>query len=305
MLAQRQAEFIERKQCINCTSTRLTEISHGRFADQPLASFIQGDPWGESPMPYLQEAEWALVQCLDCQQMFHRRILNAEWNDRRFTNWMSASAIEEFEKRRGISSPSMIFDRARDHIEHVLRIERLTRSIRNQLPIRLLDFGCGFGDFLSVCERFGFKAVGVDRALPRIEEAVVKVHSSLDELGGTEPFHAITLFEVLEHLEEPAFILAQLARRLMPGGLLILETPNCEGVSGIKTHEDYDKVHPLEHINAFTHKTLKSIAERQGFHCIKRGPAYVTAERGRVFKRDAKHLLGRDGISTRLYFRRA
>jgi 2-polyprenyl-3-methyl-5-hydroxy-6-metoxy-1,4-benzoquinol methylase len=302
MLTQQQAEFIERRHCINCNSTRLAEISHGRLADRPLADFLEADPWGESPVPYLQRAEWVLVRCSDCQQIFHKLILNAEWNERRFTTWMSADAIKEFENQRGIASASKKFDRARSYVEHILRIEKLTRSVRGDRPIRLLDFGCGFGHFLLTCERFGFDAVGVDRATPRIEGAVVKVYPSLIDLSGAEPFHAITLFEVLEHLDEPATMLRQLAERLVSGGLLILETPDCEGVTGIKTREDYDKVHPLEHINAFTHETLKSIAERHGFRHIKRGTTYVTAERLRVLKREAKHLLGRDGISTQLYF---
>jgi 2-polyprenyl-3-methyl-5-hydroxy-6-metoxy-1,4-benzoquinol methylase len=305
MLTHRQAEFIERTHCINCNSTRLSEISRGRFMERPLVDFMEADPWGESPLPHLQKADWVLTRCLGCQQVFHKRILNAEWNERRFTNWMSAEALEEFLNQRGLTSPSRKFDQARAHVEHILRIEMLTRSIRGEYPIRLLDFGCGFGDFVSMCERFGLQAVGVDRATPRIEGSDVKVYSSLDEFGTTELFHAITLFEVLEHLDEPAAILAQLAKRLMVGGLLILETPDCKRVTSIKTHTDYDLVHPLEHINAFTHKTLKSIAERQGFHHIKRGPAYVTAERRRILKRDAKHLLGQDGISTQLYFRKA
>ena len=84
---------------------------------------------------------------------------------------------------------------------------------------------------------------------------------------------------------------------------MILETPDCKGVTDIKTHNDYDKIHPLEHINAFDHETLISIAERHGFHHIKkRGPAHVTAERIRVLKGEAKNLFGRDGISTQLYF---
>lgn len=218
---------------------------------------------------------------------------------------MSTDAIKKFENWRGLASASKRFDRARSHIEHILRIEKFTRSVRGQRPIRLLDFGCGFGDFLSTCEQFGLKAIGVDRATPRIEGAVVKVYSSLNELSATEAFHAITLFEVLEHLDEPATVLAQLAERLMSGGVLILETPDCEGVTDIKTHEDYDKVHPLEHINAFTHETLISIAERHGFRYIKRGAVHVTAERMRVLKREVKHLLRRDGISTQLYFRKA
>jgi len=285
MLSQSQAEFTERNHCINCNSTRLSEISHGRFMDPPLRDFLEADPWGESPVPYLQDAEWVLVRCSECQQLFHKRILNAAWNEQRFTTWMSADAIAKFEDERGWTSFSSKFDRARRHVEHVLRIEKFTRLIRGDRPVRLLDFGCGFGDFVCACERFGFDAVGVDRAKPRIASAVVRIYSSLDDLDETEPFHVVTLFEVLEHLDEPASVLKQLSGRSVSGGLLILETPDCKGVTDLKSRTDYDLIHPLEHINAFTHETLISIAERHGFRHIKnRGPAHVTAERIRVLK---------------------
>jgi hypothetical protein len=218
---------------------------------------------------------------------------------------MSAAAIEEFLKRCGETSVSKVFDRTRSSVEHILRIEKFTRSIRGHRPIRLLDFGCSFGDFVHICERFGFESVGVDCARPRMEGAVAKIYASLDDLNGVEPFHVITLFQVLEHLDEPAIMLSRLAERLVSGGLLILETPDCKGVTGLKTRRDYDMIHPLEHINAFTHKTLISIAQRRGFHRIKRrGPVHVTAERSRVLKREVKHLLGGDGISTQLYLQK-
>jgi 2-polyprenyl-3-methyl-5-hydroxy-6-metoxy-1,4-benzoquinol methylase len=305
MLSQPQAEFIERTTCINCNSSQLAEISRGRYRDQPLVGFLEADPWGESPMPYLQSAEWILVGCSNCRQMFHKKILDAEWNERRFSTWMSADAMKIFNDRFSVSSAAAKFDVERTHVGHILRIEKLTRHVRNGDAVRLLDFGCGFGEFLFTSERFGFEVVGVDRATPRIAGALVKVHPSLEDLDEVKQFHAITLFEVLEHLDDPAQVLKQLSERLRSGGLLILETPDCTGVTGIKTHDDYLKVHPLEHINAFTHETLKSIAGRHGFCPIQRGPTHVTAERIRVIKQEAKHLLARDGISTQLYFRKS
>lgn len=299
-----QAEFVERARCIACASPDLSELSRGRFSDQPLRAFIEADPWGESPLPHLEQAEWVLVRCRHCEQVFHRRVLSEEWNQRRFTRWMSAEAIAEFEARLARTQPGRTFDKARDHVAHVLRLEKLTRSLRDMGPVRLLDFGCGWGQFLLVCQQFGFDACGVDRSTARAERSLVKILASLEELAGRPRFHVITLFEVLEHLDDPAAILRALGEWIVPGGLLVLETPDCAGVTGIRTHDDYLKVHPLDHINAFTHATLTAIAQRHGFDPISRGVAYVTADRERLVKAEAKHLLGRDARSTQLYFRR-
>jgi 2-polyprenyl-3-methyl-5-hydroxy-6-metoxy-1,4-benzoquinol methylase len=301
------AEFVERTSCINCSSDQLTELSRGCFSEQPLLGFIESDPWGESPLPYLDNAEWILVRCAGCNQVFHRKVLNDTWNEKRFSTWMSAEAMREFELRLGRESPlpQRQFAKAREHIEHILRIEKLTKSIRKpNEALRLLDFGCGWGEFLAACEHFGFSAYGVDRSTPRIAAATIRIFQSLDELENEAAFHAVTLFEVLEHLDEPAAVLSRLSQLLAPGGVLVLETPDCKDITSIQSHRDYRKVHPLEHINAFTTETLTSIATRQGFSPIRRGTAHVTSSLFQVARKEIKHWLGRDGRSTQLYFRK-
>jgi 2-polyprenyl-3-methyl-5-hydroxy-6-metoxy-1,4-benzoquinol methylase len=296
------AVFVERKSCINCASTNYLELASGKFTDEPLMGFLAADPWGEDPLPYLRCATWSLARCADCSQVFHRFILNEEWNERRFSKWMTADAIRAFGRRLGPAF-QLTFDTAVHHVEHILRIERLTRGLRGPGPVCLLDFGCGFGHFLEACTQFGFEATGIDRSIGRRTEARIKILPSLAEIKG-KMFHAITLFETLEHLDTPSEMLRELSRHLVDEGILVLETPNCDGVHGINTKQDYMSVHPLEHINAFTHDTLKSIAERASFKCIDRGPAFVTANHKSAVKRLAKHLLKRDGRSTQLYFRK-
>lgn len=116
------------------------------------------------------------------------------------------------------------------------------------------------------------------------------VLASIDELTGQ--FHAITLFEVLEHLDDPSGILKQLRGHLAPGGILILETPDCTGVERIETVHDYECIHPLQHINGFTPATLRSIAERFGFKAIRPPVSHVTANPIKVAKTEVRRLLG-------------
>lgn len=293
-----QAHFIERQNCINCGSGHLKEISHGKYWDEPLRGFLAADPWGEQPLPFLKDSIWSLIRCEACSQLFHRYILDEEWNERRFSKWMSVDALKEFEDRVG-PSYDRTFSHALHHVEHVMRIASLTKA----RPIRLLDFGCGSGEFLESCNLFGIDAVGVDRSIGRRSVARVTIHSSLDQLRG-RTFDAITLFEVLEHLDNPAQILAELFHFMKPNGILVLETPDCSGVSDIKTLSGYRKLHPLDHINAFTHATLKSIAERQGFKMIDRPATVVTTGILKTVKRLARVTI-KDGKSTQLYFRRA
>jgi 2-polyprenyl-3-methyl-5-hydroxy-6-metoxy-1,4-benzoquinol methylase len=299
---KQQCVFVERRNCISCQSAKLTELSQGRYLDDPLRGFLAGDPWGVDPLQFLQTAQWSLTKCADCSQVFHRFILNAEWNERRFSEWMNSEAIQEFEARLHAKNPMWRFEKEVQHISHILRIEKLTRKLRGNRPVKLLDFGCGWGDFLNSCQRFGFDVLGVDRSTARRQGATVKIEPSLSNVIG--PFHAIVLFETLEHLDNPLEILAALNPLLTPGGILVLETPDCSGVTDIRTNRDYLLVHPLEHINAFTHETLKSIARRCGFKHMSRPAAFITADLFRVAKVFTKTAIRRGEDSTQLYFRK-
>lgn len=284
----KKARFIQRKQCINCSSTNLKTLSSGKFNHDPLKGFIEADPWGEDPLPYLEDAEWKLVECEDCHQKFHQNILAEEFNDIRFNKWMNQEAIDQFISKK--TTPNTIFNKSVEYIQHILQIEEMTKKLRGRDAIKLLDFGCGHGQFLAICKQFGINGFGVDRAIDRIKYGQVTILPSLDDLHESN-FHVITLFEVLEHLDNPAPILKALHKRLVRGGLLILETPDCEGINDITDQVSYRKIHPLDHINAFTHASLCNIAKQFGFMPIKTSKSYVTTHLRKVVKTSVKQAI--------------
>ncbi|GAO34675.1 type 12 methyltransferase [Sulfuricella sp. T08] len=300
------AQFVERTTCISCGSTRLAELSTGLFNEKPLCDFILNDPWGENPAPYLRGKHWSYVQCSDCGQAFHKYILAPDWNERRFSQWMTQEAIEEFE--RPFKTTEYVFSKAVQYTKHVLQLERLSRSLCSGKPVRLLDFGCGYGEFLAMCDLYGFEAYGVDRSSAKRENGrFARIFPELEDLksSGISAFHVITLFEVLEHLDDPRSLLEVLKEYLVTGGILILETPDCSGINGISTLDDYRKIHPLEHINGFTPATMRGLAESMGFAPIKKPVSFVTTDPMRVVKTVAKQIVGGAiGAGTQQYFRK-
>ena len=290
--------FVERFACIACGGGHLETLANGRFADEPLRSFIEDDPWGECPLPYIEHEPWEFVRCQACEQKFHKRILSPAWQHVLFTQWMTDAAIRHFEELHGVNKPGVVFQKTQDAVRHVLRIQKMTRDLRlEEEPLRILDFGCGWGRFLAVASLFGAEAYGIDKDQDRqrgAEDLGVHVKHSLDELDPSLKgnLHAITLFQVLEHLEHPAAELEELRQWLQPGGILVLETPNCEGIMGIRSPQEYRGINPLSHINAFTPKTLRSIAERLGFRLVAPAAAHCTSEAKSVAKTEVKRGLG-------------
>ena len=106
-----------------------------------------------------------------------------------------------------------------------------------------LDVGCGAGLLTEPLARLGARVSGFDASPELID--VARRHAAamgldidyragdVQELEGR--FDLITCMEVIEHVADPAAFVQALARRLAPGGLLILSTPNATGWSKLLT----------------------------------------------------------------------
>jgi 2-polyprenyl-6-hydroxyphenyl methylase/3-demethylubiquinone-9 3-methyltransferase len=102
-----------------------------------------------------------------------------------------------------------------------------------------LDVGCGAGLLAEPLARLGAQVTGLDASPDLI--AVAREHArsagleidyragELSELQGQ--FDLITCMEVIEHVADPAQFVGAVAKRLAPGGLLIMSTPNATGWS--------------------------------------------------------------------------
>jgi len=305
---QERAAFIDRSACISCGSTALQALSGGAFTDEPLHGILAKQAWGEDPMPFIAHERWRYVRCSACSQTFHQRILAPAWTERLYARWETQEAMEAFLAANATWQGHQ--ERGAGFVAHALRLHRLAGGATRERPPRVLDFGCGHGEFVALCRMLGFDAVGVDFAPDRRKFGMVDVFTSLDELRGArahEPaFDAVTLFEVLEHLADPRGVLEQLAQMMRPGAALVLETPDTTGVSGLQSFEDYLAIGPLGHINGFTPATLRAIAERAGFRAAHAPPAWVTASWPQAAKSSAKNLLARwRQLRTSQYFVRA
>jgi len=96
----------------------------------------------------------------------------------------------------------------------------------------LLDIGCGNGAFLgafgSVYPNWRMTGMELNDRNRSVVEAIPGVESfhigSIESLSGQ--FNIITLIHALEHIPDPAQFLDVLKEKLLPSGILIIQTPN-------------------------------------------------------------------------------
>jgi SAM-dependent methyltransferase len=113
----------------------------------------------------------------------------------------------------------------------------LIKSATKKSKGSLLDYGCGVGVFTARAERQGWSVQGIElsdgaRSLANEKLKKGSVVKDRSELSPSS-YDAVTLFHVLEHLEDPNEVLQWVRERLNPGGALIIAVPNYESPDAV------------------------------------------------------------------------
>lgn len=110
----------------------------------------------------------------------------------------------------------------------------VSRSAPGSDSRTVLDVGCGDGRFLDAMARLGWRTVGTEIALAGARLSSPRQRVVVGELAAIAPepfFHAITFWDVLEHLPNPSEHVREASRRLRPGGVMAISMPNVRGTT--------------------------------------------------------------------------
>jgi 2-polyprenyl-3-methyl-5-hydroxy-6-metoxy-1,4-benzoquinol methylase len=142
----------------------------------------------------------------------------------------------------------------------------------------ILDYGCGTGMFLGVCQLAGWTAYGCepDSGAAHIAKSIgVTVFSDKadikERLVGTQ-FDAITLWHVLEHVTDLNETLSFFRERLSADGVLMIALPNHRSFDADYYGEFWAAYDVPRHLYHFHKDTIQTLLSRFGFYLVETLP---------------------------------
>jgi 2-polyprenyl-3-methyl-5-hydroxy-6-metoxy-1,4-benzoquinol methylase len=140
---------------------------------------------------------------------------------------------------------------------------------------RVLDIGCGRGLVLSMAESEGWEACGLEfsdesAAYARNELGLDVRTGNIKDAGfPDDDFDVVTIWHVLEHMEDPVGTIKECYRVLKPGGLLLISLPNMRSLQSVMTGRHWFHLDVPYHLYHFTTESLKQLLNSHSFKVMK------------------------------------
>lgn len=163
-------------------------------------------------------------------------------------------------------------------VYHLVRKFTLSKKLRlvNSLSSisKILDIGCGTGEFLHICKQNGWNAYGIEPGEKARNFAIenyglnVKKEEEIQVLENNS-FDIITLWHVLEHISNIHELRGELKRLLKKDGRLIVAVPSCNSLDANIYGKNWAAYDVPRHLYHFTPENIKHLFEEAGMQIEK------------------------------------
>ena len=202
---------------------------------------------------------WNLMRCENCGLLFVDP--QPSWEE------LSAHYPKEYHAYLRKESKMTAFLRGFGLRNRVISILKRTTAQKG----RILDVGCATGDFLHTFKKMtdwnveGLEIVPEAAAAARAKGLNI-IEAELETAAlETDNYDVITLWDVLEHVQDPAMVLQICNDLLKPEGILVLKCPDPAGKEALLFKENWIGYEAPQHLFGFPRAVLKNKLEEVGF----------------------------------------
>jgi 2-polyprenyl-3-methyl-5-hydroxy-6-metoxy-1,4-benzoquinol methylase len=228
-----------------------------KLSSCPLCGKSIFSPFLKSTDFFLTKEEFMIVSCSNCGMKF----VNPRPDEKEIGKYYESTDYMSHDtgKKTGLN---FLYRRARN-----FSLKKKFKIIEEYAKgKKLLDFGCGTGEFIFFCKQNGFNVKGIEpgerpRSFAR-NKYQLEVHEEtyLSHLTHQE-FDIITLWHVLEHVHLLNERMKKIAEIMNPDGTLIIAVPNCNSWDAHYYGKFWAAYDLPRHLYHFSPETMKILAQ--------------------------------------------
>jgi SAM-dependent methyltransferase len=161
---------------------------------------------------------------------------------------------------------NLVADVENEHFWFAARNDVILATMRDVIGplsgMRLLDIGCGTGFVTAALEASGMEAWGIDMHRAALSHARTRIRGPLFSTHTTmlpffRDFDIVSLFDVIEHIDDDVTAVANAATVLQPNGFVVITVP-----AGPKLWTTYDEV--IGHKRRYDRQGLVRVLRQSG-----------------------------------------
>ena len=161
-----------------------------------------------------------------------------------------------------------------EKVKHVNLKNKYKMTTEGMKAGKMLDIGCGVGDFLKTMEEHQWQVFGIEpdedakNIVRKRTKAELYSPSEIVKLQD-ESFDLITLWHVLEHIEDLNNELNELKRLIKRSGRIVIAVPNYKSYDGQYYKQYWGAYDVPRHLSHFNKQTLSKIFASKGLELKK------------------------------------
>lgn len=154
---------------------------------------------------------------------------------------------------------------------HLLRFKLIQQYIKSG---DLFDLGVGWGHFLLAGKQLGYNVYGIEISKNPYTYARDDLKLPVDHVDffqmdkADASFDLITLWDVLEHIDDAGRMVERCVALLKTNGYLFIQVPQVDSFIAKRQQEKWNMV-SLDHVNYFSKKTITLLLERKGLEVVR------------------------------------
>ena len=220
---------------------------------------------------FLIKNKWPLNECQSCRHRFCKS--NLQVKDR---------IADQFDDRYFFGGESCYDDYTDLHCDLRRKGERYGRLLQDLLKSddrecrRILDVGCAAGFLAEGFQQQGWQVTGIEANASMAQfgrdKLKLDIHQcTVEDFDVGQRFSAASLIQVLPHLIDPCTVLEQVRERLLPDGLLLIETWNRQSLTAKVLGRYWHQLNPPNVLHWFAKGRLLKLLRQYGFEVVQQG----------------------------------